>query len=151
MLDASRRAARQQRRGGLPNAWFVVAAAEAVPHLLDGRVDALTINLPWGSLLRGVVIPEPWLVAALERLLRRGGAATMLLSVTPRDGLPAPIPAATPRHRGSDPAAAQARSRARRSSMARIVVSASMVMSSTPTIRAKSRMTSVGSPMDSAV
>ena len=46
MVEASRRAARATKRGGLSNALFVVAAAEAVPAELDGRADALTVHFP---------------------------------------------------------------------------------------------------------
>jgi 16S rRNA (adenine(1408)-N(1))-methyltransferase len=91
MRDASRLAARQPKKGGLPNALFVLAAAENLPSELDGRVDELWITLPWGSLLRGAVCAEPWLVDGMHRLLRPGAEVGMLLSVTQRDasmGLP---------------------------------------------------------------
>ena len=91
MRDASRLAARQPRRGGLPNALFVLAAAEALPVELDGRVDELRIMLPWGSLLRGAICAEPWLVDGMHRLLGPAAESLMLLSVTERDaamGLP---------------------------------------------------------------
>lgn len=87
MREASVRAARPAAKGGLTNAWFAVAAAEALPHELDGRVDVLTVTLPWGSLLRGSLGPEPWFIDAVQRVLRPGGELWLLLSVTPRDGL----------------------------------------------------------------
>jgi 16S rRNA (adenine(1408)-N(1))-methyltransferase len=65
MSEASRRAARKPGKGGLPNALFVVAAAESLPCELDGLVDAVTIQLPWGSLLRSVLVREPWLLDGL--------------------------------------------------------------------------------------
>jgi 16S rRNA (adenine(1408)-N(1))-methyltransferase len=87
MREASRRAARSPGKDGLANAWFAVAAAEAPPMELDGRVDELTVILPWGSLLRGVLGPEPWFTDAVRRLVRPAGTIRMLLSVTPRDGI----------------------------------------------------------------
>jgi 16S rRNA (adenine(1408)-N(1))-methyltransferase len=87
MREASQRAARTPQKGGLPNAWFGVAAAEALPRELDGLVHELTVLLPWGSLLRGVLDVEPWFLAGARRLLRPGAELRMLLSVTPRDGL----------------------------------------------------------------
>ena len=96
MIQASRRAARPARRGGLDNALFVVAAAEALPHELGGTADAITIHFPWGSLLRGAVCADEWLAGALSRLLRPAGTLELLLSVTSRDaatGLP-PLDAA---------------------------------------------------------
>lgn len=88
MREASHRAARAAAKGGLPNAWFAVAAAEALPTELDGRVDELRVTLPWGSLLRGALGPEPWFHEAVRRLLRRDGGVEMLLSVVSRDALP---------------------------------------------------------------
>ena len=72
MAEASRRAARPARRGGLPNALFVVAAAEALPPELDGVADVVTIQLPWGSLLRGALALDED-VAARHRRPRRAG------------------------------------------------------------------------------
>jgi LuxR family maltose regulon positive regulatory protein len=48
MATASRRAAVKPLRGGLPNAVFVVAAAEALPAKLDGMADLVTRPLPLG-------------------------------------------------------------------------------------------------------
>ena len=48
MAEASRRAARQPRKGGLSNALFVAAAAEALPPELDGRAHAIVTTLPVG-------------------------------------------------------------------------------------------------------
>jgi hypothetical protein len=90
MREASQRAARPERKGGLPNAWFAVAAAEALPHELNGRIDQLDITLPWRSLLRGALGAEPWFLDAAWRMLRPAGELRMLLSVAPRDGLPIP-------------------------------------------------------------
>ena len=85
MADASRRAARAPRRGGLPNALFVVAAAEALPPELDCRADALTVQFPWGSLLRGLLQADPAILAGLARVTRPGATLTLLLSLTERD------------------------------------------------------------------
>lgn len=88
MAEASRRAARPQKKGGLPNALFVVAGAESLPSELDGVAGAVTIHFPWGSLLRGVVGAEPWLAAALARVTKPGAAVDAFFSVTPRDAVP---------------------------------------------------------------
>jgi 16S rRNA (adenine(1408)-N(1))-methyltransferase len=91
MRDASRLAARRPEKGGLPNAVFVLAAAQNLPAELGGRIDELQIAFPWGSLLRGVACAEPWLVDAVHRVLRSRAEVRILLSVTDRDstlGLP---------------------------------------------------------------
>jgi 16S rRNA (adenine(1408)-N(1))-methyltransferase len=85
MAQASRRAAAAPRRGGLPNALFVVAAAEALPPELDGLADAVTVHFPWGSLLRGLLRADPAVMAGLTRVMRPGATLTMLLSSTDRD------------------------------------------------------------------
>jgi 16S rRNA (adenine(1408)-N(1))-methyltransferase len=85
MVEASRRAARATKRGGLPSALFVVAAAEALPAELNGRAAALTVHFPWGSLLRGLLDADPAIVGSIARVTRPGATVTMLLSVTERD------------------------------------------------------------------
>jgi hypothetical protein len=54
LIDVSRKAA----RGGVENAVFVVADATEALQSLRGRVDVLTITLPWGSLLWRVLEGE---------------------------------------------------------------------------------------------
>jgi 16S rRNA (adenine(1408)-N(1))-methyltransferase len=85
MAEASRRAARRPERGGLPNALFVTAAAEALPSELSGLADLVTVHFPWGSLLRGLLAADPAVMGGLVRVMRPGAALTMVLSSTPRD------------------------------------------------------------------
>ena len=85
MAEASRRAARATKRGMLPRALFVVAAAEALPAELNGLADALTVQFPWGSLLRGLLEADPSIIGGIARVARPGATATLLLSVTERD------------------------------------------------------------------
>jgi 16S rRNA (adenine(1408)-N(1))-methyltransferase len=97
MATASRRAGAAPRRGGLPNALFVLAAAEALPCELDGVADLVTVHFPWGSLLRGLLGADPAVMTGVVRVLRPGGTLAVLLSSTARDrgaGV-APIGAAT--------------------------------------------------------
>ena len=91
MADSSRRAA---RRKALPNALFAVAAAERPPNVLTGLADSLTVNFPWGSLLRGVLGHDDAVLSGVAQLLGAGAMAEALVSVVPRDGVPAiPAPA----------------------------------------------------------
>jgi 16S rRNA (adenine(1408)-N(1))-methyltransferase len=85
MAEASRRAARRRDRGGLPNAVFVVAAAEALPAGLDGLADRVSVHFPWGSLLRGLLTADPVILGGLARAMRPGAALTVLVSATDRD------------------------------------------------------------------
>lgn len=85
MAEASRRAARPPGRGGLVNAVFVVAAAEALPAGLEGLADRVTVHFPWGSLLRGLLTADPAVLEGLARTMRPGAALAMLVSSTDRD------------------------------------------------------------------
>lgn len=89
MAEASLRAARPDRKGGLANALFLVAAAEALPAELRGRADEVTILFPWGSLLRATLAYESAGVAAcgIASLLGEDGTVRALLSVDVRDRL----------------------------------------------------------------
>jgi 16S rRNA (adenine(1408)-N(1))-methyltransferase len=86
MGDASRRAAASARRGGLANAIFIAAAAEQLPGPLAALADEITIALPWGSLLRGLLSVDAQLTAGIAQTLRPGGLLTILISATDRDG-----------------------------------------------------------------
>jgi 16S rRNA (adenine(1408)-N(1))-methyltransferase len=89
MAQSSSRAARPAPKGGLPNALFVVAAAEAPPAELLDRADEVTIHFPWGSLLRGALALDDALTAAngIARLLAPAGRVLILASVETRDQL----------------------------------------------------------------
>jgi hypothetical protein len=87
MAEASRRAAAPVRRGGLPNALFVVAAAEAPPHELAGLAARVTVRFPWGSLLRGCLGRDVRVPAGLAQLVAPGGELELLLAPAERDGL----------------------------------------------------------------
>jgi len=88
MAEASARASRPVRKGGLENALFVVAAAESLPRELVGLAHEVTIILPWGSLLDGILAGGPGIPASIATLLRPRGRLTVLLSVVERDGHP---------------------------------------------------------------
>jgi 16S rRNA (adenine(1408)-N(1))-methyltransferase len=85
MADASRRANRAPKRGGLPNTLFVVSAAESLPPELNEFAHAVTIHFPWGSLLRGLLLADPALLTSVARIMCVGASLTVLLSVTDRD------------------------------------------------------------------
>lgn len=91
MAEVSRRATRPERKGGRPNALFLASGVEALDPVFDRCADLVTVIFPWGSLLRGALaLDEADAVShAMARLPKRDGQVEMLLSVTPRDGLPA--------------------------------------------------------------
>jgi 16S rRNA (adenine(1408)-N(1))-methyltransferase len=83
MADASRRAAAKPARGGVENALFLQGALETLPADLDGLATALTVNYPWGSLLRAVALPDPRLLFNLARLAQTGAALDILINMQP--------------------------------------------------------------------
>ena len=87
MAESSRRAAGPVRKGGLTNARFVLAAAEAPPADLAGIAHVVTVRFPWGSLLRGVVGRDEAVAGGLASLVAPQGALELLLAPLERDGL----------------------------------------------------------------
>ncbi len=85
MAEASRRAARSVRKGGLPNARFVVASAERPPSELAGLADLVTVTLPWGSLLDGMLGRSEAVARGVASLVAAGGSVEALVSAIARD------------------------------------------------------------------
>ena len=88
MAEASRRAGRSAKKGGLPNALFLAAGVEAVDTVLDRAADLVTILYPWGSLLHGALGVDDGITDAIARIVKPGGRLVVFTSVTPRDGIP---------------------------------------------------------------
>jgi 16S rRNA (adenine(1408)-N(1))-methyltransferase len=87
MAESSRRAARTARKGGLPNAMFLEASAEAFARALPGTAERLVLLFPWGSLLRGALGLDPAVADAIGGITAPGGRVRIVTSVTPRDGV----------------------------------------------------------------
>jgi SAM-dependent methyltransferase len=85
MRDASRRAARPARKGGLPNARFIASGAEQLPADLAGMASFVTVHFPWGSLLRAAVGEDRNGAAGIARLVAPGGLLRLLVSAAERD------------------------------------------------------------------
>jgi len=93
MAETSLRAARPTRKGGLPNAVFVVAAAEHPPSELRAIAAEVTILFPWGSLLRGALALDDACDASagIACLIAPGRLVRALVSIDPRDRLSVPV------------------------------------------------------------
>lgn len=83
MAEASRRAAAKPARGGVENAMFLQASLETLGGELNGLADQLTVNFPWGSLLRAVALPEPAQLERLAALAKPGAELDILVNVSP--------------------------------------------------------------------
>lgn len=86
MVDASRRAAASARRGGRPNAMFVVGAAEELPDVFEGGAFDVAVRFPWGSLLRGSLTGEGPVASGIASAVAACGTLTLLLALKPNDG-----------------------------------------------------------------
>jgi 16S rRNA (adenine(1408)-N(1))-methyltransferase len=82
MTESASRAARKPSRGGAPNAWFVAADATDPLPPLAGRAALVTVNYPWGSLLRAVAEPNVPELRAIASLLRPGAPLIALLNLS---------------------------------------------------------------------
>ena len=78
MAEASRKAIRQKLR----NLLFVQAAAENLPPELTGQADRITVNYPWGSLLKALARPDLERLRNLAGLGRDGAALTALVNMS---------------------------------------------------------------------
>jgi 16S rRNA (adenine(1408)-N(1))-methyltransferase len=87
MVEASRRAVRSVRKGGLANALFVAASADSLPSELRGIAVVVTVHFPWASLLRGCLGADPRVAAGIASLLRPAGELELLLAPSRRDRL----------------------------------------------------------------
>jgi 16S rRNA (adenine(1408)-N(1))-methyltransferase len=85
---------------------FVVASAEAVPPDLAGRVDELTIQFPWASLLRGTLALDGPAAAGIAALLAPAGRVVALVAPAAKDRLGAGMPTAADLLDGAGPALA---------------------------------------------
>lgn len=55
MMEFSTKTIKKPSKGGIANAIYIIAAAEKLPQKLHNIADKIYVNLPWGSLLEGVV------------------------------------------------------------------------------------------------
>ena len=81
-LDACRENLREAVRMAPLNALFVIANACALPQELYGCASRVTINFPWGSLLRGLLEPEPGLLNGLRAVMRPGARLAVRLNAS---------------------------------------------------------------------
>ncbi len=80
MLKNSRTAAARPKKGGLPNALYIRGAAENLPGPFLGMADIVSINYPWGSLMR--ITSEPGIehLKKIRAICKSGAELTVLLN-----------------------------------------------------------------------
>ena len=100
MGERAATAGRKPSRGGRPNLLFVHASVEALPSELAGAADEVSVQLPWGRLLEGIVLAHADVLGGLAALCRPGASVVVTLNgeiwldSTPArfEGLPVPTP-----------------------------------------------------------
>lgn len=83
MAEASRRGAAKPSRGGVANAMFLCSAVETLTGELAGIADEITVNYPWGSLLRAVAMPDVDVLARIAKLGKPGAKFAAVINVQP--------------------------------------------------------------------
>jgi 16S rRNA (adenine(1408)-N(1))-methyltransferase len=69
-VDACRENLHRHSQAKLPNILFIIASAQSLPDELESLISHVTINFPWGSLLRSLLTGDPSLLCGLERMTR---------------------------------------------------------------------------------
>jgi 16S rRNA (adenine(1408)-N(1))-methyltransferase len=92
MRETSAKAAKKPDRGGAPNVLFVIGSIERPPEELRGVADEIFVTLPWGSLMRGIILAEPQVLDALASFGAPGARLRIVLNTRIFDE-PVPIEA----------------------------------------------------------
>ncbi|MHB8296770.1 MAG: methyltransferase domain-containing protein [Acidimicrobiales bacterium] len=84
-LDATRdamaeMAGRATRRPSPRNLTFVQSPVESPPPELSGAASSISVVMPWGSLLAGLVVPEPAVLSGLVSMARPGARVELVLN-----------------------------------------------------------------------
>ena len=80
MAEMSARALRKTERGGLPNVLYAVASIERMPSELDRIANQIFVNLPWGSLMRGIILGDDAVLDAVARVARSAATIRIVLN-----------------------------------------------------------------------
>lgn len=90
--ETSAKAAKKPERGGVANALFVVGSIEQPPAELRGVADEIYVTLPWGSLMRGIILGDEAVLTALASFGAPGARVRIVLNTRIFDE-PVPIEA----------------------------------------------------------
>lgn len=93
MREMSTKASAKPAKGGLPNLVFAVASVEQLPDELRGLADEVHVLLPWGSLMRGLILADDAVLAGVAALAGRDGARLTIVLNTRIFDDPMPIEA----------------------------------------------------------
>lgn len=80
MSKSARSANANPKKGGVANALFIRAAAEKLPGPFKGLADELTVQYPWGSLMRIVSEPAVPYLEGLRQVCKTRAKLSVLLN-----------------------------------------------------------------------
>ncbi len=80
MRELSAKAARKPERGGLANVLYVAASIERLPDELRGIAGEIVVTLPWGSLMRGIILGDDIVLSAIASLATDGATLRIVLN-----------------------------------------------------------------------
>jgi 16S rRNA (adenine(1408)-N(1))-methyltransferase len=88
-IDTCRENLHQVSRKALPNALYLIANAEALPEELSGLASHITVNFPWGSLLKGLLTGGSRVIGNLLMIAQPGATLAIVLnsSALQKEGL----------------------------------------------------------------
>ena len=67
-VDSCRENLHEYSRAKLPNLLYIIASAQNLPQELNGLISHVTINFPWGSLLKSLLTGDIRLMRGLESI-----------------------------------------------------------------------------------
>ena len=79
-IDTCRENLQQVSHKPLPNALYLIANAEAIPVELSGLASHITVNFPWGSLLKGLLNGGSKIIENLRMIAQPGGSLEIVLN-----------------------------------------------------------------------
>ena len=79
-LDACRENLHTSSRCDLPNVLFVIASAQESPQELNGLISHVTINFPWGSLLKSLLAGDAALMNGLSLIAQKNSHIDIALN-----------------------------------------------------------------------
>ena len=82
MIEYSVKSLKKPSKGGLHNVLYCVAAIESIPEEFSNIGDKITVNLPWGSLLEGIVKGEETVLNEIFKMAKNNCSFRATFSYT---------------------------------------------------------------------
>jgi len=80
LIEYSRKASKKPSKGGVGNLLYLIANVENLPVEMAGIADEVTIILPWGSLLQGIVNSDPVYLRNIRSVTKEGAVLRIYLN-----------------------------------------------------------------------